>query len=57
MNISAIGAFVIQVLEPFNLKPSETFFAVVFIDPGSDPASGSVNPKHPIFFPSASKGR
>ena len=54
---SAMGEFVIHDLDPFNLYPPSTFFAVVFIDDGSDPASDSVRPKHPIRSPFAIFGK
>ncbi len=54
---SAIGAFDIHILEPLSTQPSATFFARVFIPPGSEPWSGSVSPKQPIISPVASLGR
>ena len=54
---SAIGEFVIPVLEPFKIKPLSVFFALVFMDAGSEPASGSVNPKQPIKLPFAISGK
>ena len=54
---SAIGELVIQVLEPFNKYPPSVSLQFVFIEPGSDPASGSVRPKHPIRFPLAISGK
>ena len=41
----------IHVLDPFKIYSSPTNFALVAIDPGSDPKSGSVIPKHPINYP------
>ena len=38
-------------------KLSLIFSALVFIDAGSEPASGSVRPKHPIISPLARAGR
>ena len=40
-----------------NLYPPSAFLATVFILPGSEPASGSVKPKHPINFPLAISGK
>ncbi len=54
---SAIGELVIHVFEPLRRYPSLVFFAVVFIDAGSEPASGSVKPKQPIKFPFAISGK
>ena len=54
---SAIGELVIQVFEPFRIKPPSTCLAFVFIDAGSEPASGSVRPKHPIKEPEAIFGK
>ena len=56
INKSAIGELVIQVFEPVSSYPPLTFLAIDFIPAGSDPASGSVNPKHPIIFPLAISG-
>ena len=56
-NTSAIGEFVIQFLEPFKTYPPSFSVALVFIDPGSEPASASVNPKHPSLSPLAISGR
>jgi hypothetical protein len=41
---------------PFKTQSSPSRFAVVRIDAGSDPASGSVNPKQPIASPAAIRG-
>ena len=57
INKSAIGEFVIQVLDPVNSNPPSTFFATDFMPAGSEPASGSVRPKHPMIFPFAISGR
>ena len=46
-----------HVFDPFRQKPPSTFFANVRMPAGSDPASGSVNPKHPIHSPLVSFGR
>ena len=56
-NTSAIGEFEIHILEPDKEYPPFTLLAVVFIELGSEPASGSVNPKHPISSPEASLGK
>ena len=56
-NTSAIGELEIHILEPDKRYPPSTFVAVVFIEPGSDPASGSVNPKQPINSPDANPGK
>ena len=57
MNRSAIGAFEIQVLMPDRRYPSRVCTARVPIEPGSDPASGSVRQKAPINAPLARCGR
>ena len=44
-------------IEPDNEKPPSTFFAIVFILAGSEPASGSVRPKQPTIVPVAILGR
>ena len=54
---SAIGELEIHIFDPDNSYPPSTFLAVVFIPPGSDPASGSVKPKQPIKSPLASFGK
>ena len=46
--MSAIGLLDIQFLEPLRIYPPFTFFALVCIEEGSDPWSGSVKPKQPI---------
>ena len=50
---SAIGEFDIQVFVPFNIYLFPYFFALVSIPAGSEPALGSVKPKHPINSPEA----
>ena len=54
---SAIGELEIHIFEPDKENPPLTFVAVVFIELGSDPASGSVNPKQPIRSPEAKPGK
>ncbi len=44
---SAIGELVIHILDPFKTYSFPYNFALVFIDPGSEPWSGSVKPKQP----------
>ena len=56
-NTSAIGELDIHIFEPDNEYPPSTFIAVVFIELGSEPASGSVKPKHPINSPEANLGK
>jgi hypothetical protein len=56
-NTSAIGALEIQVFEPFSTKPPSAFLAWVRMPAGSEPASGSVRPKQPIYSPVASLGK
>ncbi len=53
---SATVPFVIHIFEPFKIQSEPSRFAVVRIDPGSEPASGSVNPKQPIASPSCIGG-
>ena len=55
--ISAIVPFVIHILAPLRIQCLPSLWALVVIERGSDPASGSVSPKHPINFPEASFGR
>ena len=54
---SAIGAFVIQFFEPFRIYQSLVSSKFVFMEEGSEPASLSVNPKHPIFSPEIRSGK
>ena len=55
---SAIGEFVIQFFDPFNIyEPSYYLTALEFILFGSDPTFGSVKPKHPIISPDINPGR
>jgi hypothetical protein len=53
---SAIVPFVIHIFVPFRIQSEPSRRACVRIDPGSEPASGSVNPKHPIASPSCIGG-
>ena len=53
----ASPAFVIKILPPFTIYSSPFLTALVFVDPASLPASGSVRPKAPKVFPDASSGR
>ncbi len=53
---SAIEPFVIHIFVPFNTQSEPSRFAIVRIEPGSDPASGSVSPKHPIASPACIAG-
>ena len=53
---SAIEPEVIHIFEPLRIQSSPSFFAVVRIDPGSEPESGSVRPKQPISSPAAMPG-
>ena len=53
---SATLPLVIHILEPFMIQSSPSFFARVFMLPGSDPPCGSVRPKHPIASPRAIAG-
>src|SRR5689334_10245352 len=47
---------VIHIFEPLSTHSSPSSLARVFIDPGSEPASGSVRPKQPSFSPVAIEG-
>src|SRR5207244_9989518 len=53
---SAMEPLVIQSLVPFRTYASPCRRARVFIEPGSEPWSGSVRPKHPTFSPVARRG-
>ena len=53
---SAIEPLVIQSFVPFRTYSLPFFDARVVIDPGSEPWSGSVSPKHPTAAPVASGG-
>ena len=53
---SAIEPEVIHIFEPLRIQSSPSRFAVVRIDPGSEPESGSVSPKQPISSPAAMPG-
>ena len=48
---SAIVPFVIHIFVPLRIQSEPSRFAVVRIEPGSEPASGSVSPKQPIASP------
>src|SRR4051812_34486150 len=48
---SAIEPFVIHIFVPFKTQSDPSRRACVRIDPGSEPASGSVSPKQPIASP------
>ena len=54
---SAIGAFVIHILEPFSTQSLPRRLACVFMFDGSEPPCGSVRPKQPISSPVAMRGR
>ena len=49
--MSAIVPFVIHIFAPFRIQSEPSRRACVRIEPGSEPASGSVSPKHPITSP------
>ncbi|GIU92623.1 MAG: hypothetical protein KatS3mg011_1529 [Acidimicrobiia bacterium] len=53
---SAIDPLVIHIFRPSNTQSPPTRLARVRIPPGSEPASGSVNPKQPITSPEAIRG-
>ncbi len=53
---SATVPLVIHILVPFKVQPAVVRRAVVRMAAGSDPASGSVSPKHPISSPAAMPG-
>jgi len=53
---SAIVPFVIHIFVPFRIQSEPSRFAVVRIEPGSEPASGSVSPKQPMRSPSCIPG-
>ena len=53
---SAIEPFVIHIFAPLRIQSEPSRFAVVRIEPGSEPASGSVSPKQPIFSPACIGG-
>ncbi len=55
--ISAMGALVIQLFEPDSRNPPSTARARVTMLPGSEPWSGSVNPKQPTSSPEARPGK
>ena len=49
--MSAIVPFVIHIFAPFRTQSDPSRRACVRIEPGSDPASGSVRPKQPMASP------
>src|SRR5581483_4311726 len=49
---SATVPFVIHIFDPFKIQSEPSRRAVVRIDPGSEPESGSVRPKQPMIEPS-----
>ena len=53
---SASEPFVIHIFVPLSTQSSPERLAVVRIEPGSEPASGSVRPKQPIASPAAMRG-
>ena len=53
---SAIPPLVIHILVPSMIQSEPSRRARVFIEPGSEPASASVRPKHPIVSPAAIGG-
>ena len=53
---SAIEPFVIHIFVPLRIQSDPSRRAVVLIDPGSEPASGSVSPKQPTASPSCIGG-
>ena len=53
---SAIVPFVIHIFAPFRTQSEPSRRACVRIEPGSEPASGSVRPKQPIASPACIAG-
>ena len=53
---SAIEPLVIHIFCPCRIQSGPSRRARVRIEPGSDPASGSVSPKQPIASPAAMRG-
>ena len=53
---SAIVPFVIHIFVPFRTQSAPSRRACVRIEPGSEPASGSVRPKQPIASPACIAG-
>ena len=49
--MSAIVPFVIHILAPFRIQSEPSRLACMRIEPGSEPASGSVRPKQPMTSP------
>ena len=47
----------LSIFDPVNSYPFVTFFAIVFIDPGSEPESGSVKAAAGKIWPVASPGK
>jgi hypothetical protein len=54
--MSAIVPFVIHIFVPFRIQSEPSRPACVRIEPGSEPASGSVRPKQPIASPACIAG-
>ena len=54
--MSAIVPFVIHIFAPFRIQSEPSRRACVRIEPGSEPASGSVRPKQPITSPECIAG-
>ena len=54
--MSAMEPFVIHILAPLRIQSDPSRRAWVRIVPGSDPASGSVNPKQPMTSPVCIRG-
>ena len=54
--MSAIVPFVIHIFAPFRIQSEPSRRACVRIEPGSEPASGSVRPKQPITSPACIGG-
>ena len=53
---SAMLPLVIHILRPLRIQSSPSRRARVFIEDGSEPASGSVSPKQPMISPAAMPG-
>ena len=49
--MSAIVPFVIHIFAPFRIQSDPSRRACVRMEPGSEPASGSVSPKQPMISP------
>ena len=52
----SVPALVMNCLAPFTTQSPSSSFAVVLVLPASEPASGSVSPNEPSFFPPQSCG-